>query len=55
MKPQLDELKARLKNGTQQAQDAQENADKAEKEAAAANEVRDRLYTVKGDTYALLT
>lgn len=41
MKPQLDELKDLLQDGVQQAQDAQDNAVKAEDEAAAANEVRD--------------
>lgn len=40
MKPELDELKDLLQKGSQQARDAQENADKAEDEAAAANEVR---------------
>lgn len=43
MKPQLDELKDLLQNGRQQAQDAQDNADDAEGEAAAANQVRDLL------------
>ncbi|XP_040014667.1 laminin subunit beta-3-like [Xiphias gladius] len=38
MKPELDELKDLLQKGSQQARDAQENADKAEDEAAAANE-----------------
>lgn len=40
MKPQLDELKDLVKNGKLKAQEAQEDADKAEDEAAAANEVR---------------
>lgn len=43
MKPQLDELKDLLQNGGQQAQDAQEDANKAEDEADAANKVRDLL------------
>lgn len=43
MKPQLDELKDLLKDGDQQAQDAQENADNAVNEAASAKEVRHLL------------
>lgn len=43
MKPQLDELKDLLKDGDQQAQDAQENADNAADEAASAQEVRHLL------------
>ncbi|XP_054472751.1 laminin subunit beta-3 [Anoplopoma fimbria] len=45
MKPQLDELKELLQNGGQWAQDAQDNADKAEDEAAAAD--KDLLSLVK--------
>lgn len=43
MKPQLDKLKDLLQNGSQQAEDAQKNADKAEDEATQANEVRHLL------------
>lgn len=40
MKPQLDTLKDLLQNGGQQAQGAQENAEQADKEATAGNQVK---------------
>lgn len=45
MKPQLDKLKELLQNGSQQAQDAQDDAGKADNEAAAANEVRELFFS----------
>lgn len=44
MKPQLDELRDLLQDGGQQAEDARENAEKADKEAAAGNQVKDLLW-----------
>lgn len=43
MKPQLDKLKDLLQDGGQLAEDARENAEKADKEAAAGNQVKDLL------------
>lgn len=43
MKPQLEKLRDLLQDGGQQAEDAQENAEKADKEAAAGSQVKDLL------------
>lgn len=43
MKPQLEKLRDLLQDGGQQAEDARDNAEKADKEAAAGNQVKDLL------------
>lgn len=53
MKPQLEKLRDLLQDGGQQAEDAQENAEKADKEAAAGSQVKDLLQLLQTDRQAL--